>query len=191
MEFLCSTGNVNLDEGVETPEGIFVIQNKARKLYSTQFDSTLMLNWLGFNFNIGFHALEGTSYYRHLGKRVSSHGCIRIRREDSEFLYSNIKIGTPVIIHSGKSARVIAFMDKNEDYPEVNAKELRRRADQNLRYLYAGLYLTHRQKLVISEKNLTHRGLILGDEGKIPIQLPHYLNPRTMYFQRKLFEVIE
>lgn len=62
LEFKCSTGDSRLEKGVETPEGIFVIKNKARKVYSAQFDSTLMLNWMGFNFNIGFHALEGKSY---------------------------------------------------------------------------------------------------------------------------------
>ncbi len=191
LEFKCSTGDARLEKGVETPEGIFVIKNKARKVYSAQFDSTLMINWMGFNFNIGFHALQGNSYYRHLGKRVSSHGCIRLSREDMEYLYEKIPVGTPVFIHSGKSARVIAFADKNVKYKFFSSKELNSVLKNNLKNLYAGLYLSKRIPVVISNKNLSHHGLELGNEDLIPPQLPPILSHREFYVNRNLFEVVK
>jgi hypothetical protein len=191
LKFKCSTGDPRLEKGVETPEGIFVIQNKARKVYSTQFDSTLMLNWMGFNFNIGFHALQGNSYYRHLGKRISSHGCIRLSREDMEYLYEKIPIGTPVFIHSGKSARVVAFADKNIKYKFFSSKESNSILKNNLKSLYAGLYLSKRIPVVISNKNLSHRGLELGNEDLIPPQLPPIQSHREFHLNRNLFEVVK
>lgn len=188
-EFLCSTGNPRLDKGVETPEGIFVIQNKARKVYSTQFDSTLMLNWLGFNFNIGFHALEGKSYYKYLGRRISSHGCIRISRETSEQFYKFISIGTPVIIHSGKSARVIAFANKSNEFEEVDKKSFIKLSKENLLLLYSGLYLNKRHKLILSAKNLGHYGIELGNEDMIIPQLPVQIEPKLFNLDRKLFYI--
>jgi hypothetical protein len=73
-----STGTDKIEDGVETREGLFVLQWKAKKLHSVQFDSTLMLYWMGFNGGIGFHALLGNSYYRYLGKKNVSHGCVRL-----------------------------------------------------------------------------------------------------------------
>ncbi len=190
FEFLCSTGNPKLEKGVETPEGIFVIQNKARKVYSTQFDSTLMLNWMGFNLNIGFHALLGKSYYKYLGKKVSSHGCIRISRETSEFFFNNIPIGTPILIHSGKSARVIAFASEGRDFKNVNNKELIKLLNENLKYLYSGLYLNKHHKLLISHRNVSHKGLPIGEELKISPQLPPFQHHLDFHLKRNLFEVI-
>ena len=62
MEFGVSSGNVKLDKAVETNEGLFVIQCMMKKWYSSQFDSTLMLDWMGFNYGIGFHALQTYGY---------------------------------------------------------------------------------------------------------------------------------
>jgi hypothetical protein len=191
FEFNLSTGDGRLHKGVETPEGIFVIQNKARKVYSRQFDSTLMLNWMGFNLNIGFHALLGRAYYKYLGKRVSSHGCIRLSREDSEYLYKLIEIGTPVFIHSGKSARVVAFAEKNNSYKFYDSKNLNRILNQNLNNLYAGLYLHKRIPVVISHKNVSHKGIEHVREDLIPPQLPTYQTYRNFHITRNLFEVIK
>ncbi len=79
-EFGLSSGTSRLEDGVDTKTGLFVIQSKMEKWYSRQFDSTLMLNWMGFNWGIGFHALQGRGYYRYLGKKKSSHGCVRLTR---------------------------------------------------------------------------------------------------------------
>ena len=190
LEFKCSTGDERLEKGVSTPEGIFVIKNKARKVYSAQFDSTLMLNWMGFNFNIGFHSLEGRSYYKHLGKLVSSHGCIRISREDSEYLYRIIEIGTPVFIHSGKSARIVAFAEKEEQFKLYFSKRLNSILNQNQKYLFNGLYINKRIPITISSENLTHKGIDLGNEDLIPVQLPPYFSHRNFYIPRNLFDVI-
>lgn len=187
--FLCSTGDPRLDKGVKTPEGIFIIQNKAQEVYSTQFDSTLMLNWMGFNFNIGFHALLGHSYYKYLGKRVSSHGCIRIKKEDSEYLYRIIKIGTPVFIHSGSSARVIAFTNNNEIYHSPDHRNLIKLAKLNLIYLESGMYLHKRVKLLINRKNLTHSGISIGNEKLIPVQIPSYQTHHPVLVERRLFVI--
>ncbi len=189
LEFLCSTGNPKLEKGVSTPEGIFVIQNKARKVYSAQFDSTLMINWMGFNFNIGFHALQGKSYYKYLGRRVSSHGCIRVSFEASQYFFENIPIGTPVFIHSGKSARVVTFTNKNDHYRNVNKKQLLKLSKENLKSIYSGLYQKNHHKLVIAEKNLGHSGLELGDEDKIPPQLPSEQIHLPYHLDRRLFSI--
>lgn len=191
LEFKCSTGNPKLEKGVETPEGIFVIKNKLRKAYSIQFDSTLMINWMGFYYNIGFHALEGMVYYKYLGRRISSHGCIRISREDSEYLFKIIEIGTPVFIHSGKSARVVSFADTKFNYKIYQGKDLLRITNHNLKSLYSGLYLHKRIPVVISSSNLTLKGLSLGLEEKIPPQLPPYMETQAYHLKRHLFDVIQ
>ena len=108
-EFGLSSGTKRLEDGVDTKSGLYVIQAKLEKWYSRQFDSTLMLNWMGFNWGIGFHALQGRGYYRYLGKRKSSHGCVRISREMAEELYNKIEEGTPVLVHDGYSAVKFAF----------------------------------------------------------------------------------
>ena len=54
--------------------------------------------WIGFwtdgHEQIGFH---GTAQERLVGQAVS-HGCLRMRNQDVEALYQQIKIGTPVIV---------------------------------------------------------------------------------------------
>ena len=59
FHFPISSGTKRVEKGMETNTGLFAIQWKAKKQYSVQFDSTVMLNWMGFNNGIGFHALLG------------------------------------------------------------------------------------------------------------------------------------
>ena len=66
FQFPISSGTKRVEKGMETNQGLFAIQWKAKKQYSVQFDSTVMLNWMGFNNGIGFHALLGKSYYKYL-----------------------------------------------------------------------------------------------------------------------------
>ncbi len=106
-----STGRITNDGGILTPTGIFSIQSKTREAISRQFDNTKMLWWIGFNYNVGFHGLEKNSYYRHLGVRPSSHGCVRTGREAVEDLYKRVAEGDPVIVHDGNPARILAFTD--------------------------------------------------------------------------------
>ena len=114
FHFLVSSGTKRVEKGMETNEGLFAIQWKARKMHSVQFDSTLMLNWMGFNNGIGFHALLGKSYYKYLGKKNVSHGCVRVSREDAQIIYEKVTKGTPVLIHKGNNAVTIAFTSEGE-----------------------------------------------------------------------------
>ncbi len=109
-----SSGNPYLHKGIETPPGFFVVQNKAPIQISRQFENTEMINWVGFNGNIGFHALKKTGYYAHLGRRPSSHGCVRVSNEDGSKLFQFVRIGTPVIVYKKKPIRKVAFIKLSE-----------------------------------------------------------------------------
>lgn len=178
--FKVSTGTIKIEDGVETKPGIFVIQHKAKKWYSTQFDSTLMLYWMGFNYGIGFHALAGNSYYKYLGKKTSSHGCIRISREDGEELFGILNYGTPVIINNGESAIKIGFADKNGlDYKYYNSDNLLREIKRRLKHLYSGNYFDFvSEKLIIDQNNVTHDGLTIGDYRRVPSRQNFYPESR-------------
>lgn len=106
-----STGHITNDGGILTPSGIFSIQSKTNEAVSRQFGNTKMLWWVGFNYNVGFHGLEANSYYRHLGVRPSSHGCVRTGREDVQELYKRVSEGDPVIVFEGEPARILTFAD--------------------------------------------------------------------------------
>jgi len=108
-----SSGTENISKGIKTSTGIFTVQSKIRLGISRQFNNAELINWIGFNGNIGFHGLRTNGYYAHLGKRPSSHGCVRISRVDGDSLYKYVRIGTPVIVYEEKPARVIAFLDEN------------------------------------------------------------------------------
>ncbi len=109
-----STGNPAIHKGIETREGFFTVQNKTPAARSRQFNNAELFNWIGFNYNIGFHGLRSKSYYRYLGKKPSSHGCVRISREDGSKLYRLVKLGTPVIVYKEETARVLAFAVNND-----------------------------------------------------------------------------
>ncbi|MBM2815110.1 MAG: hypothetical protein HW421_1872 [Ignavibacteria bacterium] len=114
LVFRVSSGNSNLTKGMDTPEGIYTIQSKSPIATSKQFENAKLFNWIGFKGNIGFHGLEGSGYYRTLGIKPSSHGCVRISREDGEKLYKNVRIGTPVIVVRENPARVFRFASEKE-----------------------------------------------------------------------------
>jgi hypothetical protein len=109
-KYLCSTGNPSIKDGIATREGIFAIQWKAKKHMSQEFGVYLNY-WMPFDGGIGFHGLEGHSYYRHLGRRASSHGCVRISNETGARIFSNAPSGTVIYIHSGSPARILRFAD--------------------------------------------------------------------------------
>ena len=153
---LCSTGDPSIDDGIATREGIFTVQSKAKKHMSTQFQVYLNY-WMPFDGGIGFHGLQGRSYYQYLGRRRSSHGCVRIANETGAALFKTTATGTLVYVHSGSPARVIRFagadtagmMVMNEiDYPLL-AKRLEsvvaRRWDDSL--LVPRLALRARQRI--------------------------------------------
>lgn len=170
-EFGVSSGNKKLLDAVETNEGLFVIQSKLTKWHSRQFDSTLMLNWMGFNHGIGFHALEGNSYYKYLGVRKSSHGCLRISREDAGYLYDRIEIGTPVLLHNENNAVSIGFADSSDikTYQNYSYTNLFKILPERFNKLYEGRYFIEPlKKVLIGKHNIFHDGLPIGEAKNIP-----------------------
>ena len=166
--FGLSSGTKSLKDGVDTKTGLFVVQAKMEKWYSRQFDSTLMLNWMGFNWGIGFHSLQGRNYYRYLGKKKSSHGCVRISREMSQNLYDKIEEGTPVLVHDGHSAITIAFGKPENSFIYLNNVNLNYQLHKRYNELYAGKYfVSYNPKLLIDFNNVYEEGLPIGDSRQI------------------------
>jgi hypothetical protein len=191
--FSVSTGTKRLKDGIETKEGVFTIQFKVERWRSVQFDSTLMLHFMTFNWGVGFHALAGNSYYKFLGVKRSSHGCVRVSKEDAKDIYDKVKYGTPVIIHKGNPAVFIGFANTNDpDLQYLEYRDLKNIFTERLEKLYRGEYLLKpNAKLLIDNKNVTHAGLPVGDGNKIErrqILKPDYLfvesanpEPRGLY----------
>jgi hypothetical protein len=167
--FGVSTGTKKLKEGIETKEGIFAIQFKVERWRSVQFDSTLMLHFMTFNWGIGFHALAGNSYYKYLGVKPSSHGCVRVSKEEAKDIFGKTKYGTPVIVHKGNPAVFIGFAESNDpDLQNLEYPELKKVVTERLEKLYKGEYLLRPNvKLLIDNKNVTHAGLPIGDGSRI------------------------
>ncbi|MBU3210467.1 L,D-transpeptidase [Clostridium algidicarnis] len=96
-EFLCSTG-IN---GKETPKGSFTVQNKGDWFYTDKYDQGGKY-WVGFKGNYLFHSLPFDKEQKNivdttLGK-PASHGCIRLKVEESKWIYDNVPIGSKVIV---------------------------------------------------------------------------------------------
>ncbi|RPI61597.1 MAG: murein L,D-transpeptidase [Ignavibacteriales bacterium] len=178
--FGVSTGTARVKDGIETKEGVFAIQFKVERWHSVQFDSTLMLHFMTFNWGVGFHALAGKSYYKYLGVKRSSHGCVRVSKEDAKDIYTKVKYGTPVIVHKGNPAVFIGFAEPNDpDLQYLEYPDLKNAVSSRLEKLYKGEYLLRpNAKLLIDNKNVTHAGLPIGDGTKIErrqIIKPDYL----------------
>ena len=109
----CSTGNRRLKDGIATREGIFSVQWKSKRYMSRQFEVWLNY-WMPFDGGIGFHGLDGRSYYRHLGRRPSSHGCVRISNETGRAIFPTVSRGTLVYVHKGMPARLLVFGDPSD-----------------------------------------------------------------------------
>lgn len=193
--FPISSGNKNIEEGIETREGLFVIKSKAKKLYSVQFDSTVMLYWMGFNAGVGFHALLGKRYYRYLGKKNVSHGCVRVSREDAEFVYKQIEKGTPVLVHKGNNAVKIAFGKLGEVYKYYSYPKVYSLLPQRYKLIYDGDYfISSKDKILIDEQNVGHNGLPIGNSELIPVK--QNIKPSTLWVdittseQKRLEEIL-
>ena len=167
--FGVSTGTKKLKDGIDTKEGIFAIQFKVERWRSVQFDSTLMLHFMTFNWGVGFHALAGNSYYKYLGVKPSSHGCVRVSKEEAKDIFGKTKYGTPVIVHKGNPAVFIGFAEFNDpDLQNLEYPELKKVVTERLEKLYKGEYLLKpNAKLLIDDKNVTHAGLPIGDGSRI------------------------
>ena len=170
-----STGRITNDGGIITPSGIFSIQSKAREAISRQFDNTKMLWWIGFNYNVGFHGLEKDSYYRHLGVRPSSHGCVRTGREDVAELFKRVEEGDPVIVFDAQAARILAFADTTHiDTTKALALGSRTKItgklmEERLRLLYAGERLARQNFSVYIPRNKQLRpgGYAVGERDSL------------------------
>jgi hypothetical protein len=183
FHFPISSGTKRVEKGMETSTGLFAIQWKAKKQYSVQFDSTVMLNWMGFNNGIGFHALLGKSYYRYLGKKNVSHGCIRLSREDAQIVYEKVEKGTPVLVHKGNNAITIAFTSKGESYNQYSYSETYKKIKERYQKLYDGDYLiSSNEKILVDENNIYSSGLPIGNAELIPTK--QNIKPSTLWVDR-------
>ncbi len=175
-----SSGNKFLSKGIESRPGLFAIFLKEQLHLSSQFNDAKMYHYMPFNMGIGFHSLAGTGYYGNLGMRPSSHGCIRMRAEDATALFMQCEIGTLVLAHRGKTARVVAFAPigfKNErDYTKDDYMKL---LAYNLGSVYEGKYFIHPPKRFIIDPAIIPRiGYNVGNSDDIPErqQVPYVIN---------------
>ncbi|MGL5085504.1 MAG: L,D-transpeptidase [Clostridium sp.] len=96
--FLSSTGI----SGEETPKGIFSINGRDSWFFSKDYEQGGKY-WVRFMGDYLFHSVpfdetQSKIVDDTLGK-VASHGCVRLKVEDSKWIYDNIKDGTKVIIN--------------------------------------------------------------------------------------------
>ena len=175
-----SSGNKFLNKGIESRPGLFAIFLKEELHLSSQFDDAKMFNYMPFNMGIGFHSLAGTGYYGNLGVRPSSHGCIRMRHEDAKALFDECPLGTLVLAHRGKSARVVAFApDGFRNEKEYTKDDYQSLLAYNLNSVYEGKYFMEPPKrFVIDPAVIPRIGFNVGDVENIPDkqQVPVMLN---------------
>jgi len=177
FEYKISSGNPFISQGIETTTGIFTVQSKSPKAISKQFNNAELFWWVGFNGNIGFHGLAGNGYYHHLGVRSSSHGCVRISREDGKDLYEKVRVGTPVMVYKSEPARIFAFADFDDYAKSPSAillnddASIRRFLSNRLDYLYQGKAHTKNKTRVFIDGATKLRQLKIseGDFAKVSI----------------------
>lgn len=157
-------------EALESRPGLFAIFQKEEFHQSTQFNSANMYHFMPFNQGIGFHSIDGTGYYAHLGVRPSSHGCIRMKHQDAEKLYKETPMGTLVLASRGFSARVIAFAPKDfENDKEYEKDEYKYMLSNNLYNIASGRYfLEERKKFIINPKIIPVSGVYSGYDLTLP-----------------------
>jgi lipoprotein-anchoring transpeptidase ErfK/SrfK len=94
--------------GWETPTGTFQINHMeknpvwqhpiTKQTIPAGVDNPLGTRWIGFaatqQYEIGFH---GTNQPATVGLAIS-HGCLRMREEDIQTLYSSVSLGIPVVV---------------------------------------------------------------------------------------------
>lgn len=172
IKFPVSSGNNKGSdpEALESRPGLFAIFQKTEHHQSSQFDAANMYHFMPFNQGIGFHSIDGTGYYSHLGVRPSSHGCIRMKHEDAKQLFIDSPLGTLVLASKGKSARTIAFAQqefKNErDYEKDEFKFM---LANNLYNIANGRYfLEDKTRFIINPKVIPVSGIYTGYDLELP-----------------------
>lgn len=153
MNFKISSGNSNISKGISTPSGLYVVQWKSKEWHSRQFDNTLMLWWINFNQGIGFHGLAGSGYYGNLGVRPSSHGCVRISREDGEAIFPLLENGAPVLVYEKQCPFTIGFLDSTNNYTYLNNDDLREEINERIIHISTGSYFLKNWDMVLIDKN--------------------------------------
>lgn len=174
-KFRISSGTSKIKEGLDTPPGLFTVQNKTPLAISKQFNNAELINWIGFRGNIGFHGLKGSGYYGHLGLRPSSHGCIRISREDGDYIYKKVRVGTPVLVYENEPAISLSFANLEDfDYAEdemINRSDKYFKDLMNFRInnLYNGSAYRLNQGRIFMDGSTVLRlgGLPIGEKSKI------------------------
>lgn len=178
-QFPCSTGNPRLPEAIATREGIFSVQWKSRRYMSRRFEVWLNY-WMPFDGGIGFHGLDGRSYYKYLGRRPSSHGCVRIANETGRELFGSTPAGTVVYVHSGSPARIISFAEQEEGMRLIGAEDaelLKQRLDAVTRSLPDHPALRERLALPAGRKEIG--GMEVGRTNR-GMRVQYVLPPRNV-----------
>lgn len=179
---LCSTGNPAIPEAVATRPGIFTVQSKAKRTMSAQFESWLNY-WIGFDGGIGMHGLDGSSYYKYLGRRPSSHGCVRVANETGASLFRTVPMGAIVFVHNGNSARVVTFASPNDTNLTVLDRVPEKLMDQRLDAVRQGLAddSTLVTRIAIAPKTRFRKLSIVPFNPKVMVQYPIAILPGTPF----------
>ena len=174
-EYKVSSGNPNIPEGLETTTGLFSVQTKNPLGKSKQFNDAELHNWVGFNVNYGIHGLAGNGYYRYLGVRASSHGCVRISREDGKKVYDKVKFGTPVLVYDNEPAIILKFADTIGSLSKYyilpsDARSFNNTMRQRQQNIYDGVvYLNSEKKLLLDGETIIRwGGYRIGKANNIP-----------------------
>jgi hypothetical protein len=175
IEYKISSGNSNIPEGLETTTGLFTVQSKNPLGKSRQFEDAELYNWIGFNVNFGIHGLAGNGYYRTLGVKPSSHGCVRIAREDGKVLYDKVKFGTPVLVYTNEPAIQLKFIDTITSLSKYyvlpsNARLFNNIIEQRRQNIYNSVaYLNSNKKLLMDGETIVrYGGYRIGKAENIP-----------------------
>ena len=172
IKYPVSTGNKTASdpEALESRPGVFAIFHKVLHHQSSQFNAANMYHFMPFNQGIGFHSIDGTAYYSHLGVRPSSHGCIRMKHDHAEKLFKESPLGTLVLASRGYSARTIAFTDKEfRNEKNYDKDEVKYMLANNLYNIANGrYYLEERKKFVVNPKYIPVSGIYNGYDLKLP-----------------------
>lgn len=193
IEFGISSGTSRISKGVDTPDGIYTVQNKSTKAISKQFNNAELFYWVGFNGNIGFHGLKGKGYYGYLGSRPSSHGCVRISCEDGEKIYGKVRRGTPIMAYYEEPARAMRFAKPAEYSPNKDfvltsrngraAKQMRNR----LMYLYTGKANVQNYSKIFMDGVTVFRpgGYLVGSADKIALKQELFIHESGITFVKR------
>jgi hypothetical protein len=173
--FRISSGTPAIREGIATPTGVFTVQNMTPMALSRQFNNARLHHWIGIQGGVGFHGLDGNGYYGYLGKRPSSHGCVRMAREEISDMYALVHPGALILVHYGYPARTIAFCESGDtlnarliDSASVFNRNLGRERLQTL--MDGKVWTDPEPRLVHLARQRLRWGMPVGDARRIPKQ---------------------